>query len=117
MHNVLCVAVVDGLEQLFHVVSGLILTKSLIVLLRNSIEQRLARNELHDQVYVLLVVVSLIVLDDVRMVELAHDSHLFHDAFLFLYLVFIYNFYGNFEISIMIIPRVKDTITVFSLSQ
>ena len=106
-----------SLEQTVHVSSDFRFREALIYLLHDLVLKFCARNVLHDQVGVFLVIIHLVVLDDIRMVELAHDSHLFHDAFLFLYLVFIYNFYGNFEISIMIIPRVKDTITVFSLSQ
>ena len=69
MHDILSVAVVDRLEQLLHVVGGHILTEGLILLRGDSVEQRLTWNKFHDQVYVLLVVVSLIVLDDVRMVQ------------------------------------------------
>ena len=64
---------------MFHVVCGLILTKSLIVLLGNSIEQRLARNELHDQVNVLLVVVGFVILDNVGVVQLVENCNLLHD--------------------------------------
>ena len=109
MHNVLCVAVVDGLEQLFHVVSGLILTKSLIVLLRNSIEQRLARNELHDQVDILLVVVGFIILDDVGVVQLVENCDLLHDHVdVVRKFDLVEHFDGDLETFIVFVLRLED---------
>ena len=72
--------VVDGLEQLLHVVCSLSLAECLVLLLSDLVEELLAADVLHDQVNVFVVVVCLEVFHDVWMVELVENSHFFDDA-------------------------------------
>ena len=73
---VLCMTVIDSLEQLLHVVGSFEFIKLSIRLLADFLKQSLALNELHDQVDEFHVVVSFVVLNYVGMIELAENSDL-----------------------------------------
>ena len=53
MHDVLCVAMINRLEELLHVACSFCLIECLILLFSDSLEQGLARDVLHDEVDVL----------------------------------------------------------------
>ena len=94
---------------MFHIICGLILIKSLIVLLGNSIEQRLARNELHDQVNVLLVVVGFVILDNIGVVQLIENCNLLHDHVdVVCQFHLVKHFYGDLEAFIVLVLRLED---------
>ena len=73
MHNAIRVAVVDCLEQTAHVALRLLLCEQLVLLLADLFKEGHSRNILHDEVDELFVVVGLVVIDDIRVVELAQD--------------------------------------------
>ena len=99
-------AVVDCLEQLLHVVRSLSLAESLVLLLGDFVEQLLAADVLHHQVDVLVVIVSLEVLDDVRVVQFVKDRHFFNDAVDILFeLMLVKNFDRDFKVFIMSVGR------------
>ena len=67
--DVLCVAMVDCLEQSLHVPSGVCLCKGLVSLLSDFLEELRARHVLHHQVDILGIVVRLVILDDVGVIK------------------------------------------------
>ena len=94
--------VVDGLEQLLHVVCSLSLAECLVLLLSDLVEELLAADVLHDQVNVFVVVVCLEVLDDIGMIKLVQDGYFLNDTVdVFLELVFVKNLDSNFKVFIM----------------
>ena len=100
---------VQRLEQLSHVPAGCRLRERLVLLLRDLVEERLARHILHHQVHVLLIVVRFIVLDDVGVVELVQDAHLLHDAVnVGSQLLFVEHLDGNLEVLVMLVRREED---------
>ena len=85
------------------------LTECLIFLLCDLVEQGLARDVLHDQVDVLLVIVGLVVLHDVRVIKLVQNCDLLHDAVNIVFqLDFVEDFYGDLEAFIVLIFCLKD---------
>ena len=79
MDDVLRVAVVNRHEQTAHVFGGNSFTESLIRRLRNLGKELDARNILHHQVDVFVVVVRLVVLDDVGVVQRVQNRYFLHD--------------------------------------
>ena len=78
MHNVLRMGMIDGLEETSHIAGSLSFRENLVFLLADLIEERHARDVLHDQVDVRGVVVGLMILDDVRVVKRVQDCDLVH---------------------------------------
>ena len=109
MHDVLGVAVIDSLKELLHVARGLHLVESLVLLLRDPLEQRLTRDVLHHEVDVLEIVVGLVVLDDVGVVEGVQDGDLLHDAVNVVHeLVLVQHFDGDLEVRVVLVVREED---------
>ena len=108
VHDVLCMAMIERLEQLLHVFGRNCLRESLVFLLRDLVKQWLARHVLHHQVDVLLVVVGLVVLHDVGVVQLVQDCHFFHDTVdVGPQLLFVQHLDGHLEILVMLV-RCKE---------
>lgn len=106
MDDVLSVAMVDSLEELFHVTSRYSFIESLVLLLSDAIKQRLASYVLHHQVDVLQVVVRLVVLDDVGVVKRVKDGDFFHDAVDVIHkLILVQNLDGDLEVRVMLVIR------------
>ena len=102
MHDILSVAMIDRLEELFHITCGLRLIESSVRLLDDAVEQSLAGDVLHHQVDVLLVVVSLVVLNDVGVIEGVQDGDLLDYAVnVFLELIFVQHLNGDLLIRVM----------------
>jgi len=72
--DTLGMTVVYGLEQLPHILGSLLL--SIVFLPANFLENRVARNILHHQVNELYVIVSLVVIHDVRVVQITQNFDL-----------------------------------------
>ena len=109
MHDVLCVCVIDGLEETFHVVSCLLLGEDLINLLANLVEKRLAIDKLHDEVDVHRVVVGFVVLDDIRVVKRVQNSDLIHYIIKILPKFLLIKYFDrNLKILIVLVSRQKD---------
>lgn len=62
-------AMVNGGEELLHVLGCLDLAECLVSLLSNFVVEHEALNELHDKVDVFIVIVRFEVLDDVRVIK------------------------------------------------
>ena len=71
---------IDRREKLVHVLGSLSLGECLVLLLGDLVKELAATDVLHDQVYVLGVVVCLEVLHDVRVVQRVQDVHFLDDA-------------------------------------
>ena len=80
MDDVESVAMIDGLEERLHVTGGNLLCEGLVLLGGDHLEELPSMDVLHHQVDVLLIVIGLVVLDNMRMVELVKNSNLLHDA-------------------------------------
>ena len=110
MYNVLSMTMVDSLEQTAHVSCGLRLCEGLVLLLCYLIKELGAGHIFHHQVDVLLVVVSLVVLDDVRMIELVHDRDLLHDAIdVVAKFHFVHDLNRDLKRAIRLVLRAEDT--------
>ena len=104
MDNILGVAMIDRLEERFHVASGNILRKSLVGLLGDLFEKLSSIDIFHDQVDVLLIVVRFVILDDIWMVERVKNRNLLHDTVnIVSQLNFIKNLNGDLEVFIMFV--------------
>ena len=109
MHDVLCVCVIDGLEETFHVVRCLLLREDLVHLLANLVEERLAIDKLHDEGNVHRVVVGFVVLDDIWVVQCVQNCDLIHYVVkIFPKFLLIQYFDRNLEILIVLVSRQKD---------
>lgn len=90
--------VVNRAKEFLHNLGRLTLTEHLVLLRRNLVEELAARAVLHDKVHVLDIIIGLVILDDVRMVQLRQNSDLLFDG---LDVVFqpclIQNLYSNLE--------------------
>ena len=110
MHDVLCVTVIERLEQLLHVFGRNCLREGLVFLLGDLVKQGLARHVLHHQIDVLLVVVGLVVLHDVGVVQFVQDCHFFHDAVdVGPQLLFVQHLDGHLEILVMLVRCQEHT--------
>ena len=110
MHDILSVAMIDRLEELFHITCGLRLIESLVRLLGDAVEQGLAGDVLHHQVDVLQVVVSLVVLHDVGVIEGVQDGDLLHYAVNVVHeLIFVQHLDGNLELSVVFVVGQENT--------
>lgn len=78
--DALGVYVVQGTEELFHIVRSHVLRENLVLLRSDLFKKFAAANELHDEVDVLLVDVGLIVAHNVRMVQLGQDFYFLLDG-------------------------------------
>lgn len=108
MHDILSVAMIDRLEELFHITCGLRLIESLVRLLGDAVEQGLAGDVLHHQVDVLQVVVSLVVLYDVGVIEGVQDGDLLVYAVnVLLELIFVQHLNGDLLISVYVVGQVN----------
>ena len=104
MNYVLCVTMIDSLKECLHISRSSILRERLISLLRNLLEQLCASNVLHDEVDVLLIVVSLVILYDVRVIKRVQDCYLFHDAVNIVpQFDFVKNLDGNLKVFVMLV--------------
>ena len=104
MDNILGVAMIDRLEERFHVASGNILRKSLVGLLGDLFEKLSSIDIFHDQVDVLLIVVRFVILDDIWMIERVKNRNLLHDTVnIVSQLNFIKNLNGDLEVFIMFV--------------
>ena len=79
MDDVQGVAVVYGLEELFHIECGLCLVKCRVILCCDLIKKGLTLSQLHHQVYILEVIVRLYIVDNVRVVKHAEQLNLVND--------------------------------------
>jgi hypothetical protein len=77
MHNSLAVHVMASAKHFLHVLFCLFFTKHLIFLRSNLVEQFSTTNILHDQINILFIHVSLVILYDVGVVESGEDLHFF----------------------------------------
>ena len=69
----------------------------------------LSINELHYQVNVLLVIIGLVVLYDVRMIELMHNRDLLHDAVdVVAKFHFVHDLNGNLKRTISLVLSAED---------
>ena len=80
MDDVLRVTVIDRLEQTLHVPSCGRLSESLISLLGDLLEELRSRHVLHNQVDILSIIVSLVILDNIRVIERVQYGNFLHDA-------------------------------------
>jgi len=97
---------IDRLEQLLHVACSLSLTKRLVCLLSDFVEELAARNIFHNKINVLRIIVGLEILHNVGMIEPVQDGDLFHDAVDILrQFVFIEDFNRNMEVFLELIRR------------
>ena len=110
MNNILRVTMVNRIEKSFHVTCCGSLCEGLVFLLSDFLEKLLSRDELHHQVNVLLIVVSLVILDDIRVIELMHNRNFLHDAVdVVSEFHFVHDLNGNFESAISLILSAEDT--------
>ena len=85
------------LEQFLHVVCSLLLTECLVLLLRDLIKELLSADIFHNQVDILIVIISLKVFHNIRMIKFVEDRYFFYDAIDVLFqFVLIQDFYCNF---------------------
>jgi len=104
MNDALSVHVVTGAKQLLHVDSGHIFAEDLVSHRGNFVEELATSDVLHDQVDILLVDVSLVIFDDVRVIKLCEDLDFFLDCLkVILELVFIHDLDCHLVISIMLV--------------
>ena len=110
MDHILRVTVIDSLKQRFHIWRSNLFRECLVFLLSDLLEKLRARYILHHQVDVLRVIVRFVVLDDIRVIKRVQNMHLLHYAINIVpQLNFIENLYGNLEIVIMLVHRLKDS--------
>ena len=108
MHDVLCMTMVDRLEEGLHVLSGFSFSKYLVGLLADFFKEGHACDELHDEVNIHGIVVGLVVLDDVRMVKCVQRGNLIHDVVQILAkFVLVEHFNGHIDTCIVLICRQK----------
>ena len=101
---------VNRIEKSFHVTCCGSLREGLVLLLSDFLEKLLSRDELHHQVNVLLIVVSLVVLDDIWVIELMHNRDFLHDAVdVVSEFHFVHDLNGNLERAISLILSAEDT--------
>ena len=109
VHDVLRVRVVNRLKETLHVSRSLPLREHLVLLLADLVKQGHARDILHDQVNVHSIVVSLIILHDIRMIQRVQSLNLIHDiAKILAKSIFVQDFNGDFDIRIMLICCQED---------
>ena len=108
--DVLCVTMIDSLEQTLHVPSCVCLREGLVGLLSDFLEELSARHVLHHQVDILGIVVRLVILHDVGVIERVKDSDFLHDAVNIIpQLDFIKHLNSNLEIRAVNVRSVEDT--------
>ena len=101
---------IDRMEKGFHVTCCSCLREGLVLLFRDLLEKLLSRDELHHQVNVLLIVVSLVILDDIRVIELMHNRDFLHDAVdVISEFHFVHDLNGNLKRAISLILGAEDT--------
>ena len=101
---------VNRIEKSFHVTCCGSLREGLVLLLSDLLEKLLSRDKLHHQVNVLLIVVSLVVLYDIRVIELMHNRDLLHDAVdVVTKFHFVHDLNGNLKRAISLILSAEDT--------
>ena len=90
--------VINSAKEFLHNLGRLTLTKHLVLLRGNLVEELTTRAVLHDKVHVLDIIVGLVILDNVRMVQLRQDSDLLpYGLDVVLQPCLIQNLYGNLE--------------------
>ena len=88
---------IDRLEQFLHIVCSFLFTECLVLLLSDLIKELLSADVLHDQVDILIVIISLKVFHNIRMIEFVKDRYFLYDAIDVLFqFVLIQDFYCNF---------------------
>jgi len=106
MHDTLRMHVIAGAEQLPHVVSSVPLIKDLVFLFCNFLKKLAATYVLHDQIDVFLVNVSLVVLDNIWVVQLGEYVDFLLDRLEMIFqLGLIHNFNGNFMLPVVLVKR------------
>jgi hypothetical protein len=73
-------AVANGSQQLFHDFCCFSLLEHLILLSCNFVEQLTSRAVFHDKVHILHIIIGLVILYDIRVIELRKYSHLLLDS-------------------------------------
>ena len=109
MQDILSVAVVDRLNEALHVFGCLLLSEDLVLLLDDLFEEGHAADVLHDEVNEQRVVVRLVVLDDVRVVQLVQRRDLRHDVIkLTPELLLVHDFNRHFDAWVVLITGQED---------
>ena len=104
MDNILGVAMIDRLEERFHVAGCNVLRKGLVFLLGDFFEKLSSIDIFHDQVDVLLIVVRFVILDNVWMIEFVENRNFLHDTVnIVSQLNFVKNLNGDLEVFIMFV--------------
>ena len=104
MNNILGVAMIDRLEERFHVAGSNVLRKGLVFLLGDFFEKLSSIDIFHDQVDVLLIVVRFVILDNVWMIEFVENRNFLHDTVnIVSQLNFVKNLNGDLEVFIMFV--------------
>ena len=109
MYNVLCVRVIDCLEETPHVSGGLSFREDLVLLLADLVEEGHSGDVLHHQVDVRRVVVGLVILDDVRVVKRVQHRDLVHDVAQVLAQSFlVQHLDGHFDVLVVLVIRQEN---------
>lgn len=102
MNNSLNVAMLESTQKLGHVVTCLVLIEGSRLLLTDFVQELLALDQFHDQVYVATVIVRLEVLDDVGVVQPVQNLNFFNDLLqIVLHQLLVKHFYRNLEVGVM----------------
>ena len=110
MDDILSMTMIDSLEERFHIPTGNFLRECLVLLLGDFLEKLRTRHILHDQVDVLLIVVSFVILDDIWVIKWVQNVDLFHDAVdIVSQFDFVQHLDSNLEITVMLILSLEHT--------
>lgn len=109
MDDTLGVHVVACTQQLLQVLGCLLLRKNLIFLFGNLVEKLASADILHDKIYILLVYISFIILNDIRVIKLDEYIYLLLNALKVIFqLRFIHDFNGNQMVLVVLVKCTKN---------